>query len=944
MEELNKFIGGIDTDHQSSEQPSHTARHIKNFVALSKDGNKTALTNEDGTELKTDLPTGFRIMGQCVLNNEVIVILVDNSGNNQIGILKPYQETGGVVPYEQLAPVNDLGVPVIDNKELGFSINLDNPPVEGSVAETSKLIQSQEIPTISYVRTEDSTDGQLHAGVVQFVTRYVTSNGGETTFGLPCNPISITPSLRADGVDKYKGGYYNDDTIPKSIVLEITEIDQNFQELEIFVIEYKGEQSVFSASRAARITITDETLSYTYNGVLPDDTIKLTKAEITTPAISYDRAKCIEQKDNRVFFSNLKAKEQEVDLQEIFNNVSISYEMEDMPFCNRGTTQTNTGTVFGLVSDPILNIDGSINLVYNEDIDPATVVPADFTLKQNGTPALGAIRVSDYAVMVPGDTITIVADVLTVVAATPDTGEFLVGATNEDTILNIANALQFLNSTDYSASVNGIDLDFTWVPSGTVGNGQVISHVSAGLLTTAFAGGTNTITSHVADTAVVDGPLIVLTFPVSPTLSDTLDIESLFTVGGVEYQASDLSLITSADSVPTNSTTAAFSDYIDEGNCFYKKTYRRDEVYSFGAVLMYKDGSTSNAYHIPGNSKLFDGSSASAIIDGRDDAHVFTDGGLLGTYRSELTYPNDDYPTVEDGYVDTNIRHHWMPTIADEPLFEVVGDVVNLRIIKLKFEFGIALPTGILNDVRDILFVKERRNSSNKKSILGQGLFNNLVESADTMEHLGDKTGYVRGNSINNISKGYCLIQTPFFNQFTNIDFPDVANVVYRNYEMASGLRGIAYPSTQDSTLGGFDRGDSALPGFNTYENGQLLDTEIVDDQGVFLSPETILSGSTFLTSSDASSATLVPLYMQGGDVDILDYSPMIYRNDDELQVAERYEFLDMFSNLDTPPILLSTLASPPTTLNITNAISMRAGTFRAGEKLDPDRPFISTR
>ena len=28
MEELNKFIGGINTDHQPSEQPENTAREI----------------------------------------------------------------------------------------------------------------------------------------------------------------------------------------------------------------------------------------------------------------------------------------------------------------------------------------------------------------------------------------------------------------------------------------------------------------------------------------------------------------------------------------------------------------------------------------------------------------------------------------------------------------------------------------------------------------------------------------------------------------------------------------------------------------------------------------------------------------------------------------------------------------------------------------------------
>ena len=120
-QDINKLIGGLNTDIHPSQQPEHTVRDMKNFVPFDDKGNTMTAINEDGTTLMSGVifPDGFRVIGQSVLNTDIIVVIADESGNSQVGIVK---EDSGQFVYEAVAPFDPLtnSVPT-DNKELGFT-------------------------------------------------------------------------------------------------------------------------------------------------------------------------------------------------------------------------------------------------------------------------------------------------------------------------------------------------------------------------------------------------------------------------------------------------------------------------------------------------------------------------------------------------------------------------------------------------------------------------------------------------------------------------------------------------------------------------------------------------------------------------------------------------------------------------------------------------------
>ena len=488
-------------------------------------------------------------------------------------------------------------------------------------------------------------------------------------------------------------------------------------------------------------------------------------------------------------------------------------------------------------------------------------------------------------------------------------------------------AIQNLSPSNFNTTIDGAVITATWTPSGTAGNGQTITTSSADISTTNFSGGTNTVSTLTPTGEVVSGNTSTLTFTEDLNLSDELNITLVNSTSGETYSQSGIALTTTEDLNPIVPVNQEFSDYIDEGNCFYKKTYRRDEVYSFGVVLLFKDGSTSQAFHIPGYEKSYSG-------NGRDASHTFTRGNEIGTYRSQQQYPsNQGYPEDPE-YADNNIRHHFMPSLQDEELFTVSGDSVNINIIKLSFEFGQAIPDNILNNVQDILFVRERRDTANKKSLLSQGIFNRTTISGDLLE-THSNPGYLKQNGkIDNINKNYTLIQTPF--GFMNqIKIPEATD----NYKFGVNVRGVAFPLDVASFAQGAVDGTADIGSGTGYEGGTKLDTEHVNNQGYFMSPESVLANGAFLTENDANGSSLEGVLLMSGGLNVFNYNPAAYRADKENQALELYDSLDTF--IDYATKVNNNNLNP---INIEDSIYMQSGRYRAQSKLDSSLPLLGSR
>ena len=233
------------------------------------------------------------------------------------------------------------------------------------------------------------------------------------------------------------------------------------------------------------------------------------------------------------------------------------------------------------------------------------------------------------------------------------------------------------------------------------------------------------------------------------TSNDSLDLQDLannirirYTIREIFYEESD----------------AYFNDYKEEGNTFAYKGYRRGEVYSFGIVGVFKDGSKSFVHTIPGVSldaeaedirfdldlqqeKLY-----APVIYNNDPITpdvTFKSFGYLNPYISNEYYPNAPLVTKSPPYfyvmdpdgnkVDLtgkHVRHHRMPSVHQEPFIKKdINGNTWLRILGIQLE-GISeylkKNEALNKKLVQIIVVRQPRKRDLDKSILSQGCLNPL--------------------------------------------------------------------------------------------------------------------------------------------------------------------------------------------------------------------------
>jgi hypothetical protein len=903
----NKFVKGMDSDSHPGEQLPQTYRNGLNFVHISKDGNKYNVINEDGTLLfPVTFPTGKQVIGYTILNNDIIVVLAGLDGTSQIGYIREDSSNVGAYGfYHPVAPIDTTkaeGDPLRypeDNTEFGFSIDhpvdcvsrkiidgsrvlyytdnfnpfgrveLENPPEVNEVLQQSRLVFEQGAPFIDFVRLQEDVVGSLKAGIYQFIPRYVTSNGGTTTFGIPTNPISVTPNSKGNGVDKYAGEFW-DEEINKNILLDITDLDLNFTEVEI-IVTYYNENGVFNATSIAKLPITKTSQTYTFTGDLSEG-VALTLEEIRQVPVSYTRAKAITQKDNTLFLSNLTDDLlDDAALQEVANNITTEYVINELVYSGReGTGVSQSVDEFvdvyiSIVGTNQIQIEFSKEVKYLGFTDSSTNVPGgqglygglSHVLTKNGEPATGLIDLSNAVV---GDTVDINGDVYTVVNAITPGNEAIEFTLDLNEAVSAANLAEAINNIvrPYGANVKEDTVFKTFVIWNGVGGENTPILYTGGITgDSALTGENGNVLTIPASSMFKTSPKILLyTFDGVSQISGADIINSNNIVG---EEGGSISINKSPSVSPPDISdsggevsAAGFTDFLDEKVGYDNRSYRRSEVYSFGLVFLFKDGSTSFNYHIPGNNKV-----ATALGKAFPSVPNYRTGnttGEMGTYVSSLTYPlNQNYPGNQPGDdpISTvrNIRHHVFPSLEQEPHFRKSSATTLVRAMGVKFTLSPSypIPEKILKNVQSIIFVRERRNTKTNKSVLAQGLINRLVETADHCNN----SGIIDGGVVDNVRSSYCLQEMPFFNNL------ETMNVNGDSVDGSSGhsFRGVAYPgaSAAEATLNG-----------GTFFDGRKLDTKIRGNRAFFHCPESILTSN--VDSSEIKQAILKPSLLLKGE------------------------------------------------------------------------------
>jgi hypothetical protein len=351
----NNFSQGINKDINPLKQPENSYRDALNIVKLSDVGDFYSISNEKGTNVYCNqLPTNYKIIGRCVLERFIIVFLHNEiSNSSQIG----YIDTEGnyIVKLDDLN--NELGLDLdhpidctarvlindtivvyyVDNKNPIRFLDFDNIPAPGKIDKASSLVSEANFPSIDNFTIVNSTS-TIKCGAYQFLFRYLDEKGNVTLASTPSQLVSIGQFIYSEASGSYTGG--DSTTLANKIIrLTLSNIDTDYDRLEIIAVRFEGLDNQLKAEITGRIGVGgSSTLTFDYKGDVLEELII---EEIIGATTNYATAKCIEQKDGRLFVSNLKEDTVQESLQNIANNITIKYAIEQFDYSTKNYKSTD---------------------------------------------------------------------------------------------------------------------------------------------------------------------------------------------------------------------------------------------------------------------------------------------------------------------------------------------------------------------------------------------------------------------------------------------------------------------------------------------------------------------------------------------------------------------------------------------------------------------------
>ncbi|MFA5758700.1 MAG: hypothetical protein WC942_04985 [Clostridia bacterium] len=745
MEHINQFNKGLNKDTSELFQPAGTSPHIKHFVQIDNEGGVYSLINESGVkEEVTTIPTGYSIIGQTVLDNDIIVVLVDNTNNFQVGIINgftlqyerkvPQTIPSKAIPFTLTHPVDctakktysgDRILYYTDNNIPFGAINLDNPGEDASLFDSSNLIKNIKIPFI--VPTILKDNGSLYAGVYQFSLRYISDDLSETVIVGTTNPIPIVNQ------GDIKIGDEPDTLIRKTIVLEISNLDTNFNSFQLIVHRMNDAGTVLNSYSLPVQTIEGNTKTINFSSI-PTEKVLLDLAEVRKNNISYDKAACIEQIDNRLVLANLSESNNAFaeELQNIANNIQTSYTIkEELHTVSNALLAPDTFEFERAVK----TTEDTITFYFNDSL---SLDVEDDSISIYYTNVLSSISVQAINSIGTGDIITILGKVFQFINnGTPTSGQILItNNSNEESIAAIYNKLNAdTDLTEYlSFSAQGDTLIALYKIPGVYTSW--LTHTTTGLSNPIeISTGAAPIQVHPSQVTVENKTIQAifdLNFYDSNYYFYSFDAiynkvrSASITNTGYNELFFDEPIDTTYDTIVSVNNEVA---YKDEFNTTFYKGYKRGETYSFALKVNFKDASDSYCYHIPGND---------LITTTNTEASTFTK--RLGTYISTNEYPaNQGLPGTRTGDASTvkfqpvsnyKIRHHIMPTLEQEPHIKSTETIVNgkatttvkIRILGLSFRFFIGFSAELKSRIQSFSIVRQSREEEGNKSYYTQGI------------------------------------------------------------------------------------------------------------------------------------------------------------------------------------------------------------------------------
>lgn len=332
METYLDLSGGMHSDFDPIDQPNKTYRYLSNAIR----NVSGTIETEKGTNLLYTFPSVFkRVVGYCVIDNSTVLFSYDEEDNiSEIGILTENNSytvltQNSSLGFQRYININAEGRKNYKGEIIVYFtgeglpmrvINLSNIP-QTDFDDNTRLALTADMPQISSTRVVDG--GSIPTGIYQFAVRLLTKSLNSTSLSILTNPLPILDESMND--ESLFDGAPPQTTTNKAIEVNISNIDTDYEFVEVIAITYIGTGNVIKADIVARIPIQNRTsIQHVYSNV---NQIKesFDIGAIGVEPVDYTSAKYIIQKDGVLIFAGLKSSTVEDNLQQYVNNISIKY-------------------------------------------------------------------------------------------------------------------------------------------------------------------------------------------------------------------------------------------------------------------------------------------------------------------------------------------------------------------------------------------------------------------------------------------------------------------------------------------------------------------------------------------------------------------------------------------------------------------------------------------
>lgn len=362
-----------------------------------------------------------------------------------------------------------------------------------------------------------------------------------------------------------------------------------------------------------------------------------------------------------------------------------------------------------------------------------------------------------------------------------------------------------------------------------------------------------------------------------------------------------------------------------------------DEVYSFGIVYIFKDGTESPVFHIPGrpinitNSPnnpdiSYSGDLDTTIIPPTDDnlmdaslnkawqvyntytRNVDNLSGYMGYYESNSSYPTivtcDDHP---DGYwgrdfmgnlVTGKIRHHRTPTYSARP----IPNIIDKYITGVKFSVAQDYPS---TDVVGHFYVMGERTEENR-TVVDTGLMTRVFDSVDDTPSLVNVRRFLnqKNNSTTVKDFWYLSNSTQYSEDLPSAFYVRMLDIISRapyvqNFATSQGTTRLG-KTIEDNTAAMYVMDSGISP---TEKNLKIEASSLILKNSKYMEPK----GATFFDRSGLNYQTINGINIKNisnsvnfGVLSLDRVVPINISSSDYMYLVSLKVYRDVFSNLDT--------------------------------------------